>query len=337
MRLLTPSVSPVPRNHLAFLICLLLFPLHVFSQDSSSEGTISRGDRAEISVTVRNGSGEPISAPASVKLFHDGIPVDQRAASHGRAFFIARTLGNFTVVVEATGYKTAQKDISIPVAVKAEVDIDLQPAANDNLSPPGKPILAPKAKEAFDKGLQAINANKLDDAEKFVGEAARLAPGHPDVLFLQGVFFLSRRNWPEAQSALEKAAQVDPENPRVLAALGMALANQGKYEDAIGPLEKSQELHPGPWQTQWTLAKAYYHHQQYPQALQASQQALTASNGQAPEITLLVAQSLTAVGQYEDSAKTLREFLRDHGDRPEAATARRWLENLAKSGKIRRE
>jgi tetratricopeptide (TPR) repeat protein len=117
----------------------------------------------------------------------------------------------------------------------------------------------------------------------------------------------------------------------------MALANQAKYEEAIAPLEKSLQLEPGGWETHWALAKAYYHHQQYEQALKTSQQALAQSNGKAPEIELLVAQSLTAVGQYEDSAKTLREFLKNHGDRPEAATAHRWLENLANSGKIRRE
>jgi len=55
----------------------------------------------------------------------------------------------------------------------------------------------------------------------------------------------------------------------------------------------------------------------------------------APEIELLVAQSLTAIGRYEDAAQGLREFVRDHPDRREAATARRWLAGLAASGKIR--
>ena len=317
---------------------LLLFPLTAMSQDSGSEGVVLRGDKAEISITVRDRSGEPISAPASVKLYHEGIPVDQGATSHGRAFFIPRTLGAFTIVVEATGYKSAQKDVSIPVAVKAEVDIYLQRqlAANETVGVPGKPVLAPKAKEAFDKALQALNANKLDQAEKYVAEALRLAPGHPDVLFLQGVVSLNRSKWIDAQTVLEKATQLDPENARAFSALGMALANQGKYDQAIPPLEKSQQLAPAGWETQWTLAKAYYHHEQYQQALETSQQALAASTGKAPQIELLVAQSLTAVGRYEDSAKALREFLKNHADRPEAATARRWLENLANSGKIQR-
>jgi Flp pilus assembly protein TadD len=318
------------------LLCLFFSPA-VWSQDSGAEGTMMRGDRGEISVTVRDSSGEPISAPASVKLYHEGLPVDQSAATHGRAFFITRNLGNFSIVVEATGYKSGQKEITMPVAVKAEVDIYLQPVGNDNVGVPGKPVLAPKAKEAFDKGLQAINANKLNDAEKYVNEAVRLAPGHPDVLFVQGVLYLRRQNWAEAQTALAKATQLDPSNARAFAALGMAYTNQGKYEDAIPPLEKSVQLQPGAWETQWTLGKAYYHHQQYEQALKASQQALADSNGKAPEIALLVAQSLTAVGQYDASANTLRDFIKMHGDRPEAATAKRWLDGLVKSGKIRAE
>jgi len=294
-----------------------------------------RGDRAEISVTMRDSSGEPISAPASVKLYHDGILLDQKAASRGRAFFVPRTLGNFAVIVEATGYKAGQKDLSLNVAVKTEVDVYLESSSNDNIAPSGKPLLAPKAKEAFEKGLQAINANKLDEAEKYVGEAMKLAPGHPDVLFLQGVLYLNRRNWPQAQTVLEKATQMDPANPRAFAALGIALSNQRRYAEAIPPLQKSLQLDASGWETQWTLAKAYYYHEEYSEALKASQQALADSEGQAPQIDLLVAQSLTALGRYEDSAKTLRAFLRDHSDSPEAATARRWLDGLIKDAKIR--
>src|SRR5881394_4321449 len=130
---------------------------------------------------------------------------------------------------------------------------------------------------------------------------------------------------------------MDPGNARVLAALGMALTDQGKYNEAIPPLEKSLQMQAGGWETHWALGKSYYYRQQYDQALKTSQQALAESNGKAPQIELLVAQSLTAVGRYEDSAEALRQFLKSHGDRPEAMTARRWLEGLAKNGKIRQD
>src|SRR5438034_850056 len=227
-----------PQRIVRFLVplavCLILLPLRTRCQDSGAEGTLLRGDKAEISVTVRDNSGEPISAPATVKLFKEGMPTDQKEAARGRAFFILRSLGDYTVIVSATGYKSAQKDVSVPVAVKAELDIYLQrePSSNESAGVPGKPLLAPKAKEALDKGLQALSDNKPKEAEKFVDEAAKLAPGHPDVLFVQGVLYLSLRNWRQAQGVLEKAVQMDPGNARVLSALGMALTDQGKYEEA---------------------------------------------------------------------------------------------------------
>jgi len=115
----------------------------------------------------------------------------------------------------------------------------------------------------------------------------------------------------------------------------MAFCDEGKYGDAIAPLEKSLELDAaGSWQTRWALAKAYYERARYDEALKMSQQSLAGSNGGSPEIALLVAQSLTAVGRYEDAAQVLRAFLKDHGDLREATTARKWLQGLAANGKI---
>jgi len=43
------------------------------------------------------------------------------------------------------------------------------------------------------------------------------------------------------------------------------------------------------------------------------------------------------VGRYEDAAQALRQFLKNHADHPEAATARRWLERLTVAGKIKNQ
>jgi Flp pilus assembly protein TadD len=330
----------ITRFLLPMLACAVLSPRAARCQDSSAESNMMRGDRAELAITVHDSGGEPISGPAMVKIYRAGVPSDQGATRKGRAFFILNSLGDYTVVVDAPGYETTQKDVAVPVALKAEVDIYLKrvAGANESTGVPGRPQLAPKAKEAFDKGLQALSADKLKEAERYVGEAMMLAPGHPDVLYIQGVLDLKRHNWASAQSVLEKATQIDPNHARAFAALGMALSNQGKYDDAIAPLEKSLQLDAaGGWETHWTLGKAYYQHERYDEALKMSQQALAESNGKAPEVDLLVAQSLTAVGRYEDAARVLRELLKNHDDRPEAVNARRWLERLTADGKIARE
>ena len=46
----------------------------------------------------------------------------------------------------------------------------------------------------------------------------------------------------------------------------------------------------------------------------------------------MVADAYICERKYEDAAQVLRDFLKRYGDRPEAPTARRWLEGLAKKG-----
>ena len=257
--------------------------------------------------------------------------------SRGSAMLVVNNLGEFTLVVEAPGYQSVQKDLSVQVTGRLQVDVYLRRIPNGGTveGVPGRPLLAPKAKEAMEKGLLALNTDKLGEAEKYLGQAMRLAPSHPDVLYVQGVVWLKERKWTQAQDALEKATQIDPGHARAFAALGMALCDQGKCDAAIEPLQKSLQLDPaGSWETRWTLAKAYYQHAQYEDALKMSQEALSASSGKAPEIALLVAQSLTAVARYEEAAQLLRDFLRDHPDRREAATAHRWLDRLTATAKI---
>jgi hypothetical protein len=56
-------------------------------------------------------------------------------------------------------------------------------------------------------------------------------------------------------------------------------------------------------QVRTELSLEHYHHHQFDSASKMSQQELDESHGAAPEIALLVAQSLTAVGKHEDSLR----------------------------------
>ncbi len=308
------------------------------AQDSGDRGMLNRGDRAEISITVKDTSGALITTPAAVTLYSNGMPVDRSSTSHGRAFFIPRSLGEFTIVVEAAGYKSAQKDISVSIANKVEIDIPLQRelAPNETMGVPGKPILAPEAQKALTKGMQALREGKLAEAEKELAKAAKLAPANPDVLYLQGILYMRQGNWEKAETALQKSDQLQPNQSRVLSALGMTLVNEKKYETAIPVLEQSIQLDPSAsWETEWALAKSYYYHQQYDLALKVAEQAHTTAHGTSPQAELMLAQCLTAVGRFEDSAQVLREFLKASAQGPEAVTAKRWLDNLTADGKIR--
>jgi tetratricopeptide (TPR) repeat protein len=326
-------------KRVSLLVLLLAIPSaqSVFCQGRASDESAFRGNRAEIAITVLDRSGGVVAAPTMVKLYHAGALIGQSSTSKGRAFFILNSLGDYTITVDAGGYQSVQKDISLTMAIRDEEEIYLtrDSLAKDSAGASGKPLLAPKAKEALDKGLEALNENKLDQAQKFLDQAMKLAPGHPDVLYAQGVIHLKRREFEKAQNVLEKATQLDPSSARTFTALGMAFVDQGKYEQAVPPLQRSLQLDPASSETHLTLAKAYYNREQYQDALKESQEALSAAHGAAPEIELLVAQSLTAVGRYEDAAQVLRDYLKNHPKDAGAGKARKWLDRLAADGKIR--
>ncbi len=326
---------------LVVVVCGLFLPLAVVCQDNGSAEKEWFGNGVAISVTVHDDSGAPISSAASVKLLRGTLPVAQANTSQGSAALIVNRLGDFTVIVNAPGFREAQKDIFVNGTGSAQVDVYLRRAADgDKMSGVGaRPILAPKAQEALKKGLEALSTDKTAEAEKQIALAMKLAPGNPDVLYAEGVLLIKARKWAEAQSLLEKATQIDPSHARAFSALGMALFDQGKYEAATGPLEKSLQLDsagnsPIAWESQWALAKVQYKRGEYSESARLSQSALTGSHGKEPTIALLLAQSLTALAQYDEAARVLNELLRTSGETKEAATARRWLESLARDGKI---
>lgn len=331
--------SRVSRILLPLLIGLWFYPTPALCQDSSDEGTMSRGTRTELVVTVYDSSGQIIKSSTTIKLYNNGIAIDQSSTSDGRVFFLTRAHGDFTIAVDATGYKSAQKEVTVDPSTKNDIAVYLQRtlASNETVGVPGEPLLAPEAKDAVVKALQALGKNKLDDAQKHLNKALKLAPNNPEVLYVQGLVYLQRNAWGDAETILQKSDRIEPNQPRVLAALGLALCNQEKYEQAIPPLEKSIQLNPASWETEWTLAKSYYYHAQYEQALKMAQEAHSESHETKPQLDLLLAQCLAAVGRYEDSAQVLRDFLKNNGNSPQAPTARRWLDGLAANGKIRPE
>ena len=314
---------------------VLILAAPAFGQDRASDQAGMRGNRAEVAITIKDGSHQIVGPLVTVKLYYLGTPVSQMTTTRGRVVFILNSLGDYTIVADAVGYRSAQKEISIRVAVEAEEEISLvKDSSTEALGAAARPVLAPKAKEAFDKALQALGENKLDQAEKHIDEALKLAPSHPDLLYLQGIILLRRGKSEQAQAALEKATQIDPQNARAFTALGMAFINENKYDLALPPLKHALQLDPSNWEAHWTLARALYRQEQYDACLAEAQQAFTQSHGAEPAIELLIAQAQTAVGKFEDSAETLRTFLRTHPNDKGAETARHWLDRLIADGKI---
>ncbi len=327
---------------LSFLLCQLLPSLSSAAQGGASESISTRPSSGHIVVYVRDASGGPLTMSASVRLYSaEGTPLGQASTgTAGQVTFVNVHPGTYTVEVEAAGYVKAHADARLPLVGEAEVEIELRPETYTS-APVGPAratvILAPNAKKELDAGLEAMRAKNLKDAEHHLENAALLAPSHPDVLYFLGTLYAQLNALQRAEEVLEKAMQLDPQHGPTQAALGIVFVNQGKFEAAVPLLERALELDAQSWEARWALARCYYHRRSFQSALDQSRQALHDSKGRAPEITLVVAASLTATGRYEESAALLREFIRQYPDRPETARARRWVNRLKQAGKIKQD
>src|ERR1700687_3382659 len=103
----------------SLLVSILAAAVRARCQDGVSEVNAISGNNAVIIVTVRSNNGEPLAVPAVVKIYRNGMPNGQgTTAQGGRAIFTPQNLGEFTVVVEAPGYKTGRGEVSVPIPVK---------------------------------------------------------------------------------------------------------------------------------------------------------------------------------------------------------------------------
>jgi len=127
------------------------------------------GSGSVITVKVHDASGETFPSLAIVKLFSGAVPSGQRDTSSGVAEFVVNRTGEYTVVVTAPGYSEVQKDASVRVTGRTQVDVYLRPTSPSNSGVPGKPVLTPKAKKALDQGILALKENRVGEAEKYVG------------------------------------------------------------------------------------------------------------------------------------------------------------------------
>jgi len=283
-------------------------------------------------VRVRDAMGVPIPGQALVRLYSNFTTVQLTwpTRDNGEAVFSEIPPGNYRVEVRASGYETADEEVLVAVGGTSYAFVNLRPESAVKPAPvPSSPaLLTPKARKEVEKGLKALQANDLKEAEKRLGRAFKLAPGHPDVNYLLGMLSLRLNDLEQAKKYLEKAVALHPDHAPALTALGALLYQQRDFPGVIGVLERALVLEPASWQGHATIARAYYAASQFEKARVHAERALELEKGKAPEVQVLLGQVLAALGQREKAAQAIESFLRRHPEHRAAAVARRLLEQL---------
>ena len=293
-----------------------------------SASPLEGGDpTVEMDIYVKGADGGPIEVTAMVTLVAPtGQVVAQGTTLGGNIQFRGIAATEYTIQVVAAGYENAVKEFDGYNAGASRVVIDMRPAS-DGHAGAGSPqmLLAPKAQKELGKALEALRANKPGDARSHLEAAYRMAPNHPAVNYLYGVYFLQMKDQEKAKSYWTKALEFNPKHVSALLSLSEALMREQKLPDAESYVKRAVEADPNSWRAHAILADVFLKEDQLSEAVKEADRAVELGKGQAAMVQPLLARALTESGNKERAERVLKDYIQDH---PNDAGARKQMDSL---------
>ena len=281
-------------------------------------------------VHVLDVNGRPVSQLALVSVTRITDQYwQQMLAQSGQASFDNIASGRYIVQVVAAGYEKAVEDVDVIGSEGREtVFVTLRPESPGGGAAtvvPGPPALAPKAQKELGKAVEALRAGRLADARTHLDAVYRLAPSHPDVNFLFGVYSSQVNNWQQAKSYWEKAIAFYPQHLLAQVSLSDALLRENKPADAIPHLKKALEIEPNSWRAHALLADADLYLGSSEEAVREAERAIELGHDRAAEVPPTLARALAAQGKADRAIQILESYLREY---PANTVAQKQLDSL---------
>ena len=282
-------------------------------------------------VYIRDARGGPIAPMALITVTRAATQyMQQVTVQGGQATFDNMMSGRYTIEVIAAGYAKSSEEINVIGGGGGEnVYVTLKPESAGGGAPvaAGPPLLAPKAQKELGKALEALRAGKLPEARTHLDVAYRLAPSHPDVNYLYGVYSSMMNDWQQAKSYWEKATAVYPQHLSSQVSLSNELLRENKPGEAIPHLKKALESDPSSWRAHALLADADLRTGSSEEAVHEAERAIELGHERAAGVQPLLAGALAVQGKVARAIEILESYVREN---PTDAAAQRQLAALRK-------
>ena len=282
--------------------------------DRPAEGKKARLDRQAV-VKLTNRNTQTVSWLTTT---------DRSEAAFGDLQF-----GHYDIEVSAVGYLTEHKELNVISALNTvPLDVILQrdPAAVDFTI--ADAALPQKARKDTKHGVSALKSGNLNEAQKRLDAAYRIAPSSSDLNFLLGYLFYQRKDFGRAATFLGTATSLSPNNAQALTLLGRLGLQQEDYKGAAATLEKAVAADSESWQAHSYLADAYLRTQRYEKARDQAQLALDKGKNGASPAQLVLGQALVNLGQRQEGIQALQNFLQTSPKNPVAPQVRNLIAEL---------
>ena len=187
---------------------------------------------------------------------------------------------------------------------------------------------APKdAKKAYEKGLNALKKQKLDDAENEFQKAVDIYPKYAVAWYELGRVQERQKKMDEARKSYQQALAADSKYVSPYEGLAEIAVHEQKWQDAKESTSRLLGLNPVDFPQAWFYnAVANYEMKDYAEAEKSAREGLKAdSDHMVPRMNQLLAVLLAGKQDYAGAAQYLREYLKIAPNGPEAETVKKQL------------
>ena len=199
-------------------------------------------------------NGAQPSHPVKVTLIFSGRPVYETFTDlSGRFSFTGLQRGRYQLVAEGDDqtFETTRVDADIAAYGSAPQsftqNIQLRPKSAKAVSSAATveapdPNVPQRAREAYEKALKRVDADKPEQAVKLLQEAIAAYPQFYAAQVVLGDQCAKLKRYPEAESAYKSALELRSDGATAHLGLGVVLVKQKKYGEAIPTLRRSVEI-----------------------------------------------------------------------------------------------
>lgn len=291
---------------------------------------------ANAEIHVNGPDGTPVKAPVIVTLLRVGGQMyGQNTAREGFVKFERVPYSEFTVQVVAPGYETASKVFEVNGPGGISVTLSLKPLeAEDAAASRGFYALPPKAQRDVGKALEALRANKPDNAIKHLESAQRDAPKSAEVEYLFSVYSTERKDPVRARSYWMKTLELDPRHLSTLLAVGQDDLQTSKSAEALPYLKRAIQVEPNSWRAQLLYSEALVMEKMNDEATQHALRAIDLGHDSASAAQLVLVRALVQNGKEDQAISKLEEYVKAHPSDKDSASYLEKLRNPGASGSV---
>jgi len=292
-------------------------------------GIEAKAGTVDLDIQVKGPDGAPLAVMAVVTLTSKtGLISGQGTTQGGKIKFSGLAASAYTIHVVAPGFENAVEEFDGNNEGAAMVSIEMRATSNGEnagLGTTRRAVLVPKAQKELGKLLEALRSNKMTEARGHLNTAYRLAPRHPEVNYLFGVYLSQLNEREKAKSYWTRALEFDPRHVGALLCLGEALMREKKLPEAEWYVKRAVDADPSSWRARAILADVFLQQHYLEGAIQEAERAADLGHGQAASIQPLLARALAEGGKEQRAMQVLQEYLKEH---PGDATAQEQLKSL---------